>query len=152
MKYINEKEKLSIEVFEEYKRLPEEAFDKMGMTKAGKEQTIFMFASNNNGQFDSFNITKDAVYPTDEQAMSKGIDLNIAVLKASGANVLKEKEIKLLDGSQCKMVVVEMNKMKLSTLFKSINGLFVCMAYGYNEDLIARENNFIEIFSSLKKI
>ena len=152
MKHINEKEKLSIEVFEEYKRVPEEAYDKIGMTKDVKEQTVFMFIMNENGMFDSFNITKDAVYPSDEKAMNDGVKLNIAVLKASGATLLSEEEITLANNTKAKKIVVKMNDIKVATLFKSINGLLLCLGYAYNEDLISREENLIKMFTTLKRI
>ena len=152
MKYINEKEKLSIEVFEEYKRVPEEGLDKMGMTKEGKEQTVFMFIINQNGMFDSFNITKDAIYESNEKALSDGVALNIAVLKASGAKLIKEEDLQLNDGSKSKKIIVELNGIKVATIFKSIDGLLLCMGYAYNEDLNTREQGLIQMFSSLNNI
>lgn len=152
MLYENKEFKFTINVFDEFQLVKKENYEKIGLKEPALTQTIYLFANTQNEDFDTFNITRDAVYKSEEEALTKGVELNISVLKASGASIVKSEDFVLPSGRKIVRTIINFQGMTIANIFTSIHNMLVCLGYMYNEDLPTRNEQMLEIVNSIVEI
>lgn len=152
MLYENKEFKFTINVFDEFQLVKKENYEKIGLKEPALTQTIYLFANTQNEDFDTFNITRDAVYKNEEEALTKGVELNISVLKASGATIVKSEDFILPSGRKIVRTIINFQGMTIANIFTSIHNMLVCLGYMYNEDLPTRNEQMLEIVNSIVEI
>ncbi len=152
MLYENKEFKFTINVFDEFQLVKKENYEKIGLKEPALTQTIYLFANTQNEDFDTFNITRDAVYKNEEEALTKGVELNISVLKASGASIVKNEDFVLPSGRKIVRTIINFQGMTIANIFTSIHNMLVCLGYMYNEDLPTRNEQMLEIVNSIVEI
>ena len=152
MLYENKEFKFTINVFDEFQLVKKENYEKIGLKEPALTQTIYLFANTQNEDFDTFNITRDAVYKNEEEALTKGVELNISVLKTSGASIVKSEDFVLPSGRKIVRTIINFQGMTIANIFTSIHNMLVCLGYMYNEDLPTRNEQMLEIVNSIVEI
>jgi len=152
MLYTCESLSFTIDVYDEYRRINPEKYHALGLNEIAQSQTLFMFATNGSLGFkDFFNITRDAKYASNEEAMLKGVALNINNLEQTGATILSNEKLTLSSGRHAVKVITQLPENKFACIFTAVHGVLICLGYTYNEDLITREQSFNEFVNSIKE-
>ena len=153
MIYTNEEYKLSIDVNEDYKMVPKKNYDTLGFDEKTKFQTLFVFIKDNDdGEPDTFNITRDAIYESDEEAMSKGIGFNKENLEKQGVIIASEQELTLANGNPAVKIIATFGEVNVNLCFFSIGGMLMCLGYINPEEDLQKEIMMENILSTVKKI
>lgn len=152
IKYVNEELKISIEVPEKYTFVDKKYYDKIGLDKTAQEQTVFMFIDTKSTSGENFNVTRDAVYASDEEAITKGIDANVENLTKQGYSIVSKENFVSKQGKNCvKIITLYDNKVYVNLLFTTLDGLLLCLGYANAELNVETEMVFEQILSTIAK-
>ena len=152
-KYENKEQNVSIEVPTIYTLVEKKHYEQIGLDKQAQEQTLFLFINTNSVTADTFNVTRDAVYNSDEEALNNGVQANVDNMQKQGYQIVNRESFVTMQGKNCvKVIALYNNELYVNLLFVALNGMLVCLGYSNEQQDYQKEALFEKIVSSIEKI
>lgn len=149
--YINDEYKISINVPDNYAIVDKKHYTQLGLDSTSQKQTLFLFINPNSEEAESFNVTRDAKYSSDEEALTKGVDANISNLQKQSAIITSKKRLIEKTGKIMIKVMATLENVYINLLFVSIEGLLICVGYINQEQDEQKDIMFEKITNSICK-
>lgn len=152
MKYNNLEIGFSIDVPDEYKCVPKSKYAQLGIKEPSMAQILYIFTKLKDDlpEF-SFNITRDAIYKDDNDAMTTGMALNEELLVKSGANILAKESITLPSGRKAIKMLLDFKGVIMTDIFTSIKSVLICFGYANLGNYKDNQKTILDVLDSISE-